>query len=151
MKVLNKPNTLTAAVRTAVLAGACTLGTSAQALEFNRGEWLFNVDTTLGYSAQWRTENRDDGLEANVNGIVGNNNFDDGDMVDVDGQDVIPVGIKVGRGQGSNPVVHKDTLFITTTGDGDDGGGGGNDEEDFFAKKVNLPENRVTMESWNQR
>ena len=92
MKVLNKPNTLTAAVRTAVLAGACTLGTSAQALEFNRGEWLFNVDTTLGYSAQWRTENRDDGLEANVNGNDGNNNFDDGDMTSSKANIILEVG-----------------------------------------------------------
>ena len=83
--------------------------------------------------------------------INGDGNFDDGDMVEVDGKDVMLVGIKVGRGQGSNPVVHKDTLFITTTGDGDDGGGSGNDEEDFFAQKINLPEKRITLESWSHR
>ena len=69
----------------------------------------------------------------------------------VNGVAVVPVGIKVGRGKGSHPVLHKDTLFITVTGDGDDGGGGGNDDEDFFARKVNLPENKVRLRLWMQR
>ncbi len=83
--------------------------------------------------------------------INGDGNFNDGDLVDVNGTPVVPVGIKVGRGQGSNPVVHKDTLFITTSGDGDDGGGSGNPEEEFFAKKVNIPEMSIQVESWKQR
>ena len=83
--------------------------------------------------------------------INGDGDFNDGDLVDVDGTPVVPVGIKVGRGQGSNPVVHKDTLFITTSGDGGDGDGGGNPEEDFFAKKVNIPEMSIQVESWKQK
>jgi Tfp pilus tip-associated adhesin PilY1 len=99
--------------------------------------WVFALDYNSGLAPT-----------SPVFDINGDGNFDDGDMVTVDGQPVIPVGIKVGRGQGSNPVIHKDTLFITTTGDGDDGGGSGNPEEDFFAKKINLPDKRVRMESW---
>jgi len=75
-------------------------------------------------------------------------------MVDTDGDgvpDAVPIGIKVGRGKGSHPVIHKDTLFITTTGDGDDGGGGGNPEEDFFAKKINLKNKRIRVESWQSK
>ncbi len=74
--------------------------------------------------------------------------FNDDDLIKIDGEKIVPIGIKVGRGKGSHPVLHKDTLFITTTGDGDDGGGGGNDEEGFFAQRVNLPEKRVRLESW---
>ena len=41
----------------AALAGAVAVSTPSMALEYNYDEWSFNVDTTLGYSAQWRTEN----------------------------------------------------------------------------------------------
>jgi Tfp pilus tip-associated adhesin PilY1 len=86
--------------------------------------------------------------------LNGDGKFDDEDKIDIDGdgiKDTIPVGIKVGRGKGSRPVLHKDTLFITTTGDGDDGGGSGNDAEDFFAKKINLKQKKVTLEAWRYR
>jgi PilY1 beta-propeller domain len=74
--------------------------------------------------------------------------FNDDDLVEIDGEMIVPIGIKVGRGKGSYPVLHKDIMFITTTGDGDDGGGSGNDEEGFFAQQINLPERRARLESW---
>ena len=80
MKLNTKRNRLAAAVRGTALIAIWAACTPAQALEYNVGDWLFNVDTTLGYSAQWRTENRDDDLEASANANDGNNNFDDGDM-----------------------------------------------------------------------
>ena len=51
------------------------------AMTFERGDWLFNVDTTLSMAAQWRTESRDKTLAtdfANYNLNDGNINFDTG-------------------------------------------------------------------------
>jgi hypothetical protein len=84
-------------------------------------------------------------------------------MVDTNGDgvgDTVPAGLYVGRGQGSHPVLHEDTLFITTTGSGDDDGGGqigGDDDDDDPGDggnhdfKVNLDANRVKIESWMQK
>ena len=82
MKVQTKTNLFTTVLFRSTLTAAVATAVSApsQALEFNKGDWLFNLDTTLGYSAQWRTENRDDDLEAIANSNDGNNSFDDGDM-----------------------------------------------------------------------
>jgi hypothetical protein len=102
--------------------------------------WVFAIDYKSGLAATQP-----------IFDLNGDGEFDDNDKVEVNGEMVVPIGIKVGRGQGSHPVLHKDTLFITTTGDGDDGGGSGNDDEDFFAKKVNLPEKKVRMEAWRQQ
>lgn len=63
----------------AVLVG--TLSPHGQALEYQRDEWLFNVDTTLGAGWQWRTESRDKDIafdEGALNFNDGNNNFDPG-------------------------------------------------------------------------
>ena len=76
--------------------------------------------------------------------LNGDGKFDDSDMVDVDGEPVVPVGIKVGRGKGSNPVIHKDTLFITTTGAGDDNTGG------LSSRVVNLDNRRIRVEAWRE-
>ncbi|MGD9158339.1 MAG: hypothetical protein PVG39_08045, partial [Desulfobacteraceae bacterium] len=35
-----------------------------------------------------------------------------------DGTTIIPAGFNLGSGQPSKPVLHKDTLFVTTTGGG---------------------------------
>jgi hypothetical protein len=51
----------------------------------------------------------------------------------------------VGRGQGSHAVLHKDTLFITTTGAGDDENTGG-----LQSRVVNIDNRRVRVESWRE-
>lgn len=66
----------------------------ASALTFEQGEWLFNVDTTLGTAAQWRTESRDKskaGEFDNYNLNDGNNNFDTG-LVSAKGSAILEVG-----------------------------------------------------------
>ncbi len=108
----------------------------------NGETWVFAVDYKTGLAVNHA-----------VFDINNDGKWDDNDKVDTndDGtKDIIPVGIKVGRGQGSHPVLHKDTLFITVTGDGDDGGGSGNDDETFFARKVKLPNRKVRVRSWMQ-
>ncbi len=92
MNANTRINQLTAAIRGAALGGAVMIAAPSNALEFQQGEWSLNVDTTLGYAAQWRTENRDKGLEANINGNDGNNNFDDGDMTSSKGTVILEVG-----------------------------------------------------------
>jgi Tfp pilus tip-associated adhesin PilY1 len=104
--------------------------------------WVFAVDYKTGLAVNEPI------FDLNNDGV-----WDKNDMIDIDGdgvKDVTPVGIKVGRGQGSHPVLHKDTMFITVTGDGDDGGGSGSDDENFFARKINLPQRKVNMRSWRQ-
>jgi hypothetical protein len=79
--------------------------------------------------------------------LNGDGLFDDKDKVEVNGEKLIPMGIFVGRGKGSHPVLHKDTLFITTTGDGDDSvnGKGGLTPIPF-----NNRNSRVRVNSWKQ-
>ena len=86
--------------------------------------------------------------------LNGDGKFNDDDKVDTDDdgvKDTVPIGIWVGRGPGSHVVVHKDTLFITTTGSGDeddiDGGGGGG----LKTKLVNLKKLDVKVKAWRQR
>jgi hypothetical protein len=84
--------------------------------------------------------------------LNGDNHYDDADKVEVNGEKVVPVGIYVGRGQGSKPVLHKDTLFITTTGDGlETIGDGGDGNQDFFAQKINIEAQMVRLEAWRQK
>ena len=67
---------------------------------------------------------------------------------DADGiKDAVPIGIHVGRGKGSHVVVHKNTLFITTTGSGDEDGGGGGG---LKTRDLNLEELRVRVTAWKQ-
>jgi hypothetical protein len=72
---------LPVAIATAAMAAVLLPTDKAMALEYQWGEWLINIDTTLGAGAQWRTESRDkdiafDPLALNFND--GNNNFDPG-------------------------------------------------------------------------
>jgi len=104
--------------------------------------WVFAVDYKTGLATNFP-----------IFDINNDGKWDDNDKVDTDGdgvKDTVPVGIKVGRGQGSHPVLHKGTLFITVTGDGNDDGGSGSGDENFFARKINLPENKVKIKSWMQ-
>jgi hypothetical protein len=109
--------------------------------------WVFALDYKSGLA-----------LQHPIFDLNGDGEFDDQDRIDSNGDgvkdknDVIPIGIHVGRGKGSHPVVHKDTLFITTTGSGDDsaaaGGGGG--DGGLKALKVNLTEAKIRINSWKQ-
>ncbi len=72
---------LPVAVATATMAGLLLPTGKPLALEYQWGEWLINIDTTLGAGAQWRTESRDkdnafDPLGLNFND--GNNKLDPG-------------------------------------------------------------------------
>ena len=80
MKPYLQRNPLAALLQRCALLGAAAAAAPSQALEFQFDEWRLNVDTTLGYSAQWRTESRDDFLENSVNANDGNNNFDSGSL-----------------------------------------------------------------------
>jgi hypothetical protein len=65
--------------------------------------------------------------------------------VTISGNKIVPVGLYVGRGQGSGPVLYKNTLFITTAvaqnaGAGQAGG--------LHALLVNIPQIKIRMESW---
>lgn len=79
--------------------------------------------------------------------LNGDGKFNDLDKVTVNGSLVVPAGVYVGRGQGSAPVMLKNTLFLTTAvaqnaGTGQPGG--------LHALPVNLPQLRIQVESWKQ-
>jgi hypothetical protein len=88
--------------------------------------------------------------------IDGDGLFDVNDMVEDGGETKVPVAINVGRGQGSQPVLHKKYLFVTTSGDGEDsgggggGGGGGGPGGGGPPPPINLPDYRVVLDSWRQ-
>jgi type IV pilus assembly protein PilY1 len=72
--------------------------------------------------------------------------FTDADKVTINGVKKVPAGIYVGKGQGSTPVLFKDTLFVTTTlaqsMSAGEGSGG------LHAIAVNLADHRIRVESW---
>jgi hypothetical protein len=91
-KVLS--NKLSTILRGSALVAVWGLCTPAQALRFEKGEWLFNVDTTLTGGAQWRTESRDKNMSTafeSANFHDGNNNFDTG-LVSAKGSFILEVG-----------------------------------------------------------
>ena len=118
MKTCKHTTNLNTVMRKTALAAAIAAAVSSpsQAAEFTKGDWLFNVDTTLGYSAQWRTENRDNDLEANVNANDGNNNFDDGDMTSSKANVILEVGGEKGN---FSFFVRADALYDYIYEDGD--------------------------------
>jgi type IV pilus assembly protein PilY1 len=77
--------------------------------------------------------------------INGDGKFDAGDKV-TDANDVLynVAAISIGSGKGSHPVLHKNTLFVTTTGGTNSGGGGP------VGMLVNLPALKVNLGSWRQ-
>ena len=82
--------------------------------------------------------------------LNGDRKFTDADKIDVNGQKVVPVGIYVGRGQGSAPVLFKDTLFITTSTAQYQTTGtvGSGNMTGLNAMLVNIPQKRIRLESW---
>ncbi|MGA1796336.1 MAG: PilC/PilY family type IV pilus protein [bacterium] len=66
--------------------------------------------------------------------------FDERDKVtDEEGVVYSIAAVQVGSGQGSKPVLHKDTLFVTTT------------NEEVAALDVNPDQNRATLTSWKDK
>ena len=82
--------------------------------------------------------------------LNGDKKFTDADKIEVNGQKVVPVGIYVGRGQGSAPVLFKDTLFITTSTPQYQTSGpvGSGNVTGLNALLVNIPQKRIHLESW---
>lgn len=82
--------------------------------------------------------------------LNGGGKFSDADKLLIDGNKVVPVGIYVGRGVGSHPVLHKDTLFVTTSSPQYQLGApsAGANPTGLNAMLVNIPENRIRVESW---
>lgn len=81
MEPTNKVNRITSGLRAVVVLGAVAGCMPVNALDYEVGEWLFNVDTTVSANAQWRTESRDKDMafdEGALNFNDGNNNFDPG-------------------------------------------------------------------------
>ncbi|MEP5566367.1 MAG: DUF1302 family protein [Halioglobus sp.] len=81
METTNKAKRMTAGTRAVVVLGAVAACLPVHALDYEVGEWLFNVDTTVSANAQWRTESRDKDMafdEGALNFNDGNNNFDPG-------------------------------------------------------------------------
>ena len=82
--------------------------------------------------------------------INGDGKFNDADKVLVNGSLVVPIGVYVGRGQGSAPVLFKDTLFVTTSTPQYqlDGSAGSGDVTGLNAFLVNIPQKKIRVESW---
>ena len=104
--------------------------------------WVFALDYNTGLAPSVPL------FDLNQDGI-----YDENDKIDINGERVVPMGVYVGRGQGSKPVLHKNILFITTTGDGleaiehpDQGTGQG-----FFAEKINIEAQVVRLEAWRNK
>jgi Tfp pilus tip-associated adhesin PilY1 len=89
--------------------------------------------------------------------VNGDGKYDTDDMIDTDNDgvgDTVPIGVHVGRGKGSHPVIHKDTMFITTTGSGLETMGGGDPpvfDGGLKVKKLNLSKIKVALKTWRQK
>ncbi len=81
MKPNREANKITAGIRAVALLGAGVACVPVHALQYEVGEWLINVDTTLSAAVQWRTESRDKDMAFDAGALNfndGNNNFDPG-------------------------------------------------------------------------
>jgi len=82
--------------------------------------------------------------------LNGDGKFNDADKLLVNGSLVVPIGVYVGRGQGSAPVLFKDTLFVTTSTPQYqlDGSAGSGNVTGLNAFLVNIPQKKIRVESW---
>lgn len=75
-------NLIAAGVRGSALLGACALSAPAHALDWYFGDFEYNLDTSIIYSAAWRTSDPDTEIsEGNINANDGDNNFDKNSMI----------------------------------------------------------------------
>jgi Tfp pilus tip-associated adhesin PilY1 len=79
--------------------------------------------------------------------LNGDGKFTDADKVLINGSLMVPIGLYVGRGQGSAPVLFKDTLFITTSTPQAGSTGSGN-VTGLNSLLVNIPQKKIRVESW---
>ena len=89
--------------------------------------WLYALRYDTGCSAD------------SVFDINADSRFNADDLVDVDGVKYPIAGIYLGSGQPSKPVLHDNTIFVSTTGEG------------LKALKVNLPGTGITLKSWREK
>ena len=94
----------------------------------NGKSWLFAVDMETGLPPTKPV------FDINGDGVV--NSYD---VVTSGDKKYIPAALSIGAGQPSKPVLHKDTMFITTTGGG------------LSSMKVSLAEQLTKMTSWKEK
>ena len=94
----------------------------------NGDTWVYALDYQTGQAPSYPV------FDLNEDGVI-----DDSDRAeDAAGNFYVPAAIPVGSGQASHPVLHKDTLFVTTTGAG------------LAAIKVNLQGTGARLRSWKE-
>jgi type IV pilus assembly protein PilY1 len=96
--------------------------------EGNGRSWLFAVDYETGLAPTEPV------FDINEDGVI-----DDRDVVKIGETTLIPAAVSLGAGQPSKPVLHKDTMFVTTTGGG------------LASLKVNLSKQLTTITSWSEK
>jgi type IV pilus assembly protein PilY1 len=101
--------------------------------------WLYALDYKTGLAPEKPV------FDLNKDG-----KFNDADKIEINGVRVVPAGIFIGRGKPSHPVLHKDTIYITTATQTFDGVAPPEDENltGLHTIEVNLPQLRIRMESW---
>ncbi|MGA1870358.1 MAG: PilC/PilY family type IV pilus protein [bacterium] len=91
--------------------------------------WLYALNYETGLAPETPV------FDMNKDGLFNENDKIEGD----EGEKENVGGIKIGRGQGSSPVMHKDTVFITTT------------DAEVTSMEVNMPGYRTRMVSWKDK
>jgi len=94
----------------------------------NGETWVYAVDFESGQALDEPV------FDLNGDGVVNDQDYAE----DANGDLYVPAGIFVGEGQGSYPVLHKSTLFVTTTGEG------------LKGLAVNLPGIDVELNAWKE-
>lgn len=115
MKTTTMASSVKRIIQGSALASACVATMPAQALEYQFDEFLLNVDVTLGYAAQWRTESRDKKYADSLNANDGNNSFDSGSMTSSKLNGILEVG---GEYRDFNFFVRGDALYDYVYADG---------------------------------
>jgi hypothetical protein len=96
--------------------------------EGNGRSWLFAVDYETGLPPTEPV------FDINEDGVI-----NEQDVVKSGANTYIPAAVSLGSGQPSKPVLHKDTMFVTTTGGG------------LASLKVNLSKQLTNITSWSEK